>query len=33
MRKVGLRFERDILHAGLLHQLFRTGYSSYSSEP
>lgn len=25
MRKAGLRYERDILHAGLLHQLFRTG--------
>lgn len=25
MRKAGLQYERDIVHAGLLHQLFRTG--------
>jgi [ribosomal protein S5]-alanine N-acetyltransferase len=24
MRKAGLQYERDIVHAGLLHQLFRT---------
>ena len=33
MRKAGLRYERDILHTGMSHMLFRTGYSSYSSEP
>lgn len=25
MRKAGLQYERDFVHAGLLHQLFRTG--------
>ncbi|MEA2712145.1 MAG: hypothetical protein QOK27_106 [Gemmatimonadales bacterium] len=33
MRKAGLQYERDIVHAGVPHLLFRTGYSSYSSEP
>jgi ribosomal-protein-alanine N-acetyltransferase len=33
LRKAGLQYERDIIHAGLPHLLFRTGYSSYSSEP
>jgi hypothetical protein len=28
MRKAGLQYERDILHAGRPHLLFRTGYSS-----
>jgi hypothetical protein len=27
MRKAGLQYERDILHAGQPHLLFRTGYS------
>jgi RimJ/RimL family protein N-acetyltransferase len=33
MRKAGLHYERDIVHAGLPHLLFRTSYPSYSSEP
>jgi RimJ/RimL family protein N-acetyltransferase len=33
MLKAGLQYERDIVHTGLPHLLFRTVYSSYSSEP
>jgi RimJ/RimL family protein N-acetyltransferase len=33
LRKAGLRYERDILHDGVPNLLFRTFYSSYSSEP
>jgi ribosomal-protein-alanine N-acetyltransferase len=32
MRKAGLQYERDIVHAGLTHLLFRTRHSSYSSD-
>ena len=30
MRKAGLQYERDIVHSGLRHLLFRTGSSAYS---